>query len=413
MNKWFLGILLVTNQLFAQQITWEKVLGSNVADFVVQDAVTDSKGNTYVVGRYDTGLAFFKTVNGKTVYADTTLPYGAHPFVQKISPDGKQVKRVFLPGIEAQHIVLLSDNRLAVCGFMNDYRKKNYDRDRGQGVFSAFLDSNLRLNTYTHYPSFYNSTPFGMTSDSKNRLIIAASSFTKPDPNMGYRDEYSLRLIHTDENGTSLRDTTYMRPVWFLKNKYDARTFDALALAKGSDDSFWLCGEVRGRDSTYHENNPMALIQFDPEFYSMTTRVFTHRDQFSSEIGAYVNDLSASGKYVFVAGQDLHENPQSFAFLFDSKGKIIYKKPFTGDFGETPVVAQIDETHWAVLSVSEADEFIINIFDTNGWVKEKRFKPRKSSEPKALIVHNKELIALGKIKEGEVRKIWMSKLILD
>jgi hypothetical protein len=405
---------LFSNQLFSQQIAWEKVLGSNVADFVAEDAVTDSKGNTYIVGRYETGVAFFKTVNGKTVYADTALPRGTHPFIQKISSEGKLLKHAFLPGIEAQHIALLSDNRIAVCGFMNDYRKKNYDRDRGQGVFSGFLDSSLLLNTYTEYPSFYNSTPFGMTFDSQNRLIIGASSFTKPDPGIGLKDEYSLRLIHTDEKGSALFDSTYLRPAWFLKSRYNAGTFDGLALAKGTDNSFWLCGEVRGTDVNYYrESNPMALIQFDKDFYSMTTKVFTHRDKFSYEVGAYVNDLTASEKYIFVVGQDLHKHPQSLVFLFDPKGDTIYKKTFEGDFGEAPVTAQIDETHWAVLSVSETGEFIISIFDTNGWVKEKRFKARKSSEPKALIVYNRELIVIGKIMEGEARKIWMSKLILD
>ncbi len=417
--KWFFRtcILLLANQVFAQQTGWEKVLGSNVADFIARDAVTDSKGNVYIVGRYETGLAFFKTVKGETVYADTTLPYGTHPFVQKVSSDGKLLKRIFLPGIEAQHVVILHDNQIAVCGFMNDYREKNYDRDRGQGVFSAFLDSSLRLNSYTEYPSFYNSTPFGMTFDSKNGLVIGASSFTTPDPNMGYRDEYSLRLIHTDEKGSALRDTTYMRPVWFLKNKYNAKTFDAVALAKGANDSFWLCGEVRGRDSTYRENNPMALIQFDSEFYSMTTQVFTHRDKFLSEVGACLNDLVVSDKYVFLVGQDLHENPQSFVFLFDPKGNFLYKKGFNGDFGDEPVVAQIDETHWAVLNVSKADEFVISFFDLNGLVKEKHFKTRKYCAPKALIVHNKELIAIGRIKEGiaekEIEKMWISKVILD
>ena len=414
--KWvfYISVLLVSNQLPAQQVIWEKVLGSDVADFDVRDAVTDSKGNTYIAGRYETGVEFFKTVNGKTVYADTTLPYGTRPFVTKISPDGKFLKHIFLPGIEAQHIVLLSDNRMAVCGFMNDYRKKNYDRDRGQGVFSVFLDSTLKGSNYKIYPSFYNSTPFGMTFDSKNGLIIAASSFTKPDPGMGLQDEYSLRLIHTNEKGSAICDTTYSKPVWFLKNKYNAQTFDGLALAKGANDSFWLCGEVRGNDyRDYRESNPMALIQFDKDFYSMTTSVFTHREKFKYEIGAYVNDLVASEKYVFVVGQDLHETPQSFVFLFDPKGDTIYKRGFNGDYGEEPVVAQIDETHWGVLNVGEADEFVISFFDLNGLVKEKRFKPGKYCEPKALIVHDKELIAVGRIKEGEIEKMWVSKLILE
>lgn len=409
-----LSVFLISNQLSAQRVVWEKVLGSDVADFDARDAVTDSKGNTYIVGRYETGLEFFKTVNGETVYADTTLPYGTHPYVEKISQDGKLLKRAFLPGIEAQHVVLLSDNRIAVCGFMNDYREKNYDRDRGQGVFSVFLDSVLKGSNYKTYPSFYNSTPFGMTFDSKNGLVIAASSFTKPDPAMGLGDQYSLRLIHTDENGSSICDTTYSRPVWFLKDNYDARTFDGLALAKGADDTFWLCGEVHGTDGrSYRESNPMALIQFDNYFYSRTAKVFTHRDKFSYKVGAYVNDLTASGKYVFVVGQDLHTTPQSFAFLFDTKGDTIYKKGFNGDYGEEPVAAQIDETHWAVLNVSEADEFVISFFDLKGLVKEKRFKTRKYCQPKALIVHNKELIALGRIKEGEIEKMWLCKLLLD
>lgn len=414
--KWFfsLSVLLVSNQLFAQQVIWEKVLGSDVADFDARDAVTDSKGNIYVVGRYETGVEFFKTVNGKTVYADTTLPYGTHPYVEKLSPDGKLLKRTFLPGIEAQHIALLSDNRIAVCGFMNDYREKNYDRDRGQGVFSVFLDSVLKISNYKTYPSFYNSTPFGMTFDSKNGLIIAASSFTSPDPGMGLQDVYSLRLIRTNENGSLICDTTYSRPAWFLKDKYDARTFDGLALAKGADDSFWLCGEVRGSGRDYYrESNPMALIQFDKDFYSRTTKVFTHRDRFKYEIGAYINDLAASEKYVFVVGQDLHQKPQSFAFLFDTKGDTIYKRGFEGDFGEEPVTAQIDETHWAVLNVSKADEFVISFFDLTGLVKEKRFKTRKYCKPKALVIHNRELIALGRIKEGEIEKMWLSRLLLD
>lgn len=414
--KWFfsLSVLLVSNQVSAQQVIWEKVLGSDVADFDARDAVTDSKGNIYVVGRYETGVEFFKTVNGETVYADTTLPYGTHPYVEKISPDGKLLKRTFLPGIEAQHIVLLSDNRIAVCGFMNGYREKNYDRDRGQGVFSVFLDSVLKRSNYKTYPSFYNSTPFGMTFDSKNGLIIAASSFTSPDPSMGLQDVYSLRLIRTNENGSVICDTTYSRPAWFLKENYDARTFDGLALANGAANSFWLCGEVRGTDASYYrESNPMAVIQFDNDFYSLTTKVFTHRDKFSYKIGAYVNDLTASEKYVFVVGQDLHTKPESFAFLFDSKGDTIYKKGFNGDYGEAPVAAQIDETHWAVLNVSEADEFVISFFDLKGLVKEKRFKTRKYCQPKALVVHNKELIALGRVREGEIEKMWLSRLLLD
>lgn len=414
--KWFfsLFVLVVSNSLSAQQVVWEKVMGSDVAGFDARDAVMDSKGNTYVVGRYETGLEFFKTVNGETVYADTTLPYGTHPYVEKINSEGKSVKRIFLPGIEAEQVVLLSDNRIAICGFMNNYREKNYDRDRGQGVYSAFLDSNLRMKSYTEYPSFYNSTPVGMTFDSRNGLIIAATSFTKPDPSMGLGDEYSLRLIHTDEKGAALVDSTYLRPSWFLKSHFDARTFSALSLAKGADDSFWLCGEVHGTDeSTYRESNPMALIRFDANFNSMTTKVFTHRNKFSYKIGAYVNDLTASEKYVFVVGQDLHTKPESFVFLFDSRGDTIYKKGCTGDYGEVPVVAQIDETHWAVLSVTEADEFVISFFDLNGWVKEKRFETRKHCQPKALIVQNKTLIALGRIKEGEVEKMWLSRLLLD
>ncbi|WP_343634628.1 hypothetical protein [Fluviicola sp.] len=416
--KWFfsLFILVFSSQLSAQQVVWEKVLGSNVADFDSRDAVTDSKGNTYIVGRYETGIAFFKTVNGQTVYADTTLPFGTSPFVWKISPDGKLLKRIFLPGIEAQHIVLLSDNRLAVCGFMNDYREKNYEQDRGQGVFSVFLDSTLEGSNYNIYPSFYNSTPFGMTFDSENGLIIAASAFTGPDPNIGLHDVYSLRLIRTNDQGATLRDTICLYPVWFTKSKYYARTFDGLGLAKGADDSFWLCGEVLGTEGGIHDartSNPMALVQFDKDFRKMTAKVFTHRDRFRNEVGAYVNDLTASDKYVFVVGQDLHETPQSFVFLFNTKGDTIYKKGFNGDFGEEPVVAQIDESHWAVLNVSKADEFVISFFDLNGLVKEKRFKPRKYSKPKALIVHGKELIAVGKIKEGEIEKMWVSKLRLD
>lgn len=368
MNKWIIGIWFC---FLAQSSDWEKIEGSNVANFDPMDAVSDAQGNIYVVGRYETGVEFFKKVNGKTVYADTTLPYGTHPFIQKFTPTGRLIRSAFLPGIEAQHIVLLADNRIAVSGFMNDYREKNYERDRGQGVFALFMDTTLKTQTYHVYPSVYNSTPFGMTCDAKNGLIIAATSFTKPDPEMGLKDEYSLRLIHTDAKGKTLFDSTYLRPAWFLKSGFDAKTFDAIALAKGAAGSFWLCGEVSGRDSTYRNTNPMALIQFDKEFYSMTTQVFTHREKFSYKIGAYVNDLVASEKYVFVVGQDLHVEPESFVFLFNTKGDTLYKKGFNGDYGETPVVAQIDETNWAVLNVSEADEFVISFFNLQGFVKRK------------------------------------------
>lgn len=415
MNKWvyFIWFCLSGNILFSQSTVWEKIEGSKFANFDPMNAVTDAQGNTYVVGRYETGLEFFKEVNGKTVYADTTLPYGTHPFIQKFSPTGKLICSAFLPGIEAQHIVLLADHRIAVSGFMNDYREKNYERDRGQGVFALFLDTTLKTQAYRVYPSFYNSTPFGMTCDAQNGLIIAASSFTKPDPEMGLKDEFSLRLIHTDATGATLFDSTYLRPAWFLKSNFDASTFDGLALAKGAAGSFWLCGEVSGRDSTYRNTNPMALIQFDQEFYSMTTQVFTHREKFSYKIGAYVNDLVASEKYVFVVGQDLHVEPESFVFLFNTKGDTLYKKGFNGDYGDTPVVAQIDETNWAVLNVSETDEFVISFFNLQGFVKEKRYKTQKYCQPRALIVHNKQLIAVGRVTVGEIRKIWMSKINLD
>ncbi|MNK12827.1 hypothetical protein D3C87_309050 [compost metagenome] len=409
--KWILGacIFLVSYPLTAQQIGWEKVIGSEVASYIPNDLVINPDGTMILVGRYETGTGFFRTVDGVTKYADSTLPFGTHPFVQKLDKDGNLLKQVFLPGIEAQHVVQMDDNRWAVCGFMNGYREKNYEGDRAQGIFLVFLDSNLNRLSYTHYPSYYNSTPLGMIADQQGGLIIAADSYTKSDHELGFNDIYSLRLVHTDPKGKLITDTTFQKTDWFRKNKFRNDVFNPTSIATDSK-YIWLSGTAKGTDSMYTERTLPAIAALDFDYRPGTTAVFTGPRKKAQSYEVWLSDLVASEKYVFVSGEDMLQQPNTFVSLFDSNGKQIYQLPCKGNIGESPFVTQLDETNWAVLTKSREFGFVVSFFNTKGFVKELIFSQENSRDAKVLVCAGNELYCVGKISENDLKKTWISKV---
>lgn len=414
MNKVILPICVfllsfLSFHLTAQQVSWEKVQGSDIVNYNPNDFVIDPQGNFVIVGRYETGHAFFRTVDGVIKYADSTLPYGTHPFVQKLDKNGNLLKQAILPGIEAQHIIQLSDNLFAVSGFMNGYRKKNYEGDLTQGIFLIFLDSSLNMLNYIQYPSYYNSTPLGMIPDQQGGLIIAANSFTRSDQDMGFNDIYSLRLIHTDPKGKLLSDTTFQKTNWFLKNKFRNDVFKPTSITTDSK-NIWLSGYAKGTDSMYTKRTLLAIARLDFDYRPGPTAVFTGPRESAQSYEVWLSDLSASEKYVFVAGEDMFQEPNTFVSLFDSKGNRIYQQPCTGDIGESPVVTQIDETNWAVFTKSIEKGFIVSFFNVKGFVKELTFSQQNIREAKALICTGNELYCVGEIRENELKKIWISKI---
>jgi hypothetical protein len=414
MIKWFVAAcIFIANQSVAQEISWEKVQGSDIVNYESNDLVVDSRENLWLTGRYETGLEFFVTENGVVRYADSTLPHGTYPFVQKLDQNGKLLKQVLLPGIEGERIIQLNDNRFAVCGFMNGYREKNYDRDRAQGVFLMLLDSSLRRLTYREYPSFYNSTAFGMIPDGQGGLVIAARSFTEPDPKMGINDVFSLRLIHTDSKGNPIRDTTFRELNWVFKQaKFLGRRFDPAAISSDSN-GIWLAGDIKGMDSTYSDRSALAWVQLDEYYRPGANAAFSNRTKNAPFYESMLTDLVVSEKYVFTVGQDLHQKPdQTYVFLFDSKGNKLYQKSCKGDFGEAPVVTRIDEQNWAVLTKSKEDRFLVSFFNTEGLVKELAFSQENCRDPKALVCSKNTLYCIGDIRENGLRKTWISKVRL-
>lgn len=394
-----LCVLILPFCASAQTVLWEKVLGSNVADFLVRDAVRDSEGNFYLVGKYETGLAFFtKDENGNTMYADSTLPYETQPFVWKMNPEGELLKRTFLPGIGANNILRLSDNRFVIAGFMNNYREKNYANDRGQGVFSVQVDSALQASIYKTYPDFMNSLPQEMIADAAGGFIIIAYS------------ESLLRLIHANNQGEMLRDTTFSHSKWFERKFVHHDSFSLHACTEGEGSTFWVAGKIAGEATTGLIINPIGLVQFDFDFQRIMTGIFGNKEGEIERPGFLIEDLSASGQYVFAIGMDTYAGLESFAILFDLKGNVLYKQPLIGSITDPLVTVSIDETHWAVLSADRTGEFRISVFDPKGLVKELKFPAREGAKPKVLIADKQDVYAVGEVKEGEVRKIWMARI---
>ncbi len=204
----FLLFLLAGRTSNAQTIVFEKTFGSPYASFEPNASAMDEEGNVFITGRYDTSVEFFKNVNGKTVLADTSLPYGPLMFVYKINSEGKMLRRIFLNALEGMDIIVTKEGNVLATGFMNRYRDENYNGDKTQGVCLFLLTKELDMLGRNIYPSYYNSVPYKLLETSENKILIVAHSLIYKDTIQGgIFDTDGNRMIVTDKNGTMLQDT--------------------------------------------------------------------------------------------------------------------------------------------------------------------------------------------------------------
>ncbi len=206
---------LLIQPLKAQKpkIIYEKTFGSPYASFRPNAITIDKEGIMYIIGRYRYSRITSKLENLEDADADTTLPSSLDPslYIFKVSKEGKMINRTFLPWvIEGIDISITKDNNLLVTGFINNYREKNYEGDRTQGVWAALMNTDFKIRWQRNYPSYYNSVPDKIMETSDGKVLITAHS------TIAYSDYFpydNSRLILLDKNGTLLQDILPMKDI--------------------------------------------------------------------------------------------------------------------------------------------------------------------------------------------------------
>jgi hypothetical protein len=215
-------LVLLAGCTHGQKVVYEITEGSPYSSFVPRALTISNSGSVFITGGFDRTIKYYKTVNGKTVRADSTLPGDNTMFVMKMDANGKMVKRAFCPMvyslmqkrvyaqvIEGNDITITRDGNLLVTGFVTGYRERNYEGDRTQGVYAALIDTNFRLVWDTLYPSYYNSVGEKVMETADGNFIINASVFLRKDSVSQYLDNHvtGTRLLKISKKGRLLVDT--------------------------------------------------------------------------------------------------------------------------------------------------------------------------------------------------------------
>lgn len=336
--------------LFGQELLWENIIYNNqISSFRPMDLTTDKNGNIYLAGRYEIGDDFFTVRNGVTAYTDTTLPYGTRAFVMKCKADGEVVKHGFLRGIEAQHIALDGEGRLIVCGFTNDYREKNYEGDRTQGIFSCAVSTNLdTLLWHQIYASPHNSTPSAMVLDEGNDFYILGDDELRYSAWIGER---AIRLLKCDlKSGKALKDTTWQGfPNHFA---YDLRL-------QGDKIHLAVTGPKKS-GSSFSDHDPYMFV-------ADTNLVLSHlyrntiepaKDDKFSKIDGWGYQVLPLPKGYLLAGIAHYNKLGGFVLRADEAGKIQWNNFYDSDIFEQPKMQMLPNGNILLGSITD-DYFLL------------------------------------------------------
>lgn len=330
------AFLFFSTLLTAQTLVWEKVESRNpVAVFRPEAFTIALSGSIYVTGQYDNGDSFFVQVNGMTKYADTTLPgIDACMFLFKFNADGKFIKRQFIRGLSSEYkkltpddfkrgnlmlpdvasgnsIIATTDNKLLTTGFASGYRKKNYETDRTQGVFTAMLDTNLLVYWDKMYPYYFNSSPQKVLETTDGQFVILAYGHLGP------------RIMKISAKGDLITDTLLQDLP--TPEDYDFDDTSRQTHLKGEATSFvatptgYIFSGTAKKKSWNYNRMQAILIETDKNFKSLKKSAYTlFREKYSQYdfLGGY---LAVNKSVIALTGIAQIGYPPGFTAFIDRK----------------------------------------------------------------------------------------------
>lgn len=356
------GLFVFAVKSNGQSVVYEKTFGSPYANFRPNAIAADNNGNIYITGRYETGLEFFKEVNGVTKYADTTLPYGTMMYLDKISSDGKLVKQVFLNAIEGLDLCVTKEGNIAVTGFTNNYRKENYTGDRTQGVYTALLTPDLKIYWWEIDSSQYNSTPEKIIETNDGNQLVLASSLIKKVPVSTYIDDdiERNRFILINKKGKILKDTSIYAMDQYI---YDDSIGVSLLLSQKkrvipppshlygmleTDNGFLFSGESSSNPNTVYGDNVFFIMETDKKFNVLRTKQFKfNRDTVKYDIDdTWGYGIAKDDDRIILTGIAQYSDKESMIACLNNNFDTLYTRHFDGDlFGIPRTVFLPDHTY--------------------------------------------------------------------
>ena len=310
-------LLCIALRSHAQTLEWERLETHNpIATFHPTALAVAPSGTIYVTGKYERGNEYYKTVDGVTVAADSTMPnlglFGSM-FLYKFTSKGKLVNRTFAGGlasefsklkpedfrrndlmlpsvVEGKTVQVTSTGNLFISGFANGYRKKNYESDRTQGIFAMMLDTNFKLQWDKLFPSYYTSTPRKALENENGQFIILGTSDIKSAEVSKYQSENTVapRILKVSATGKLLTDTLLQDlpsqedRYWNDTDKHSYLAGEAASFVETTT-GYLFSGTVKDRSWKSSMSRYAALLmETDKDFKPLRKKTYTlFREQYS------------------------------------------------------------------------------------------------------------------------------------
>ena len=377
-------ILCISLSSHAQSLEWE-ILETHdpIAEFHPTALAVAPSGTFYVTGKYQHGTEYYKSVDGVTVIADSTMPniglFGSM-FVYKFTSDGKLANRSFAGGLASEYrklkpedfrkdhlmlpsvvegntIQVTSTGKLFITGFANGYREKNYETDRAQGIFAMMLDTNFMLKWDKMYPSFYNSTPQKAIENEDGQFIILGTSLIKTVDVSKYLSENTVspRILKVSAKGKLLADTLLQDLpsredlYWDDTDKHTYLAGEATSFVE-MPTGYLFSGTIKERSIGSSVSRYAALLmETDKDFKPLRKKTYTlFREQYSQYefIGG---NIAVSKKAIALTGVAQIGHPPCFTALIDRETfDTIAVVRMDGDVFSYPGIAKVGTGKYAV-----------------------------------------------------------------
>lgn len=443
-------LLAICSYSVQAQIVYETTAGSPYSTFKPRTLAVSNSGSVYVAGGFDKTVQYYKTVDGHTVRADSTLPSYNAMFLMKMDAGGKMVKRAFFPVvyslarkdvyaevIEGNDMVLTRKGELLITGFVTRYRKENYKGDRTQGVYAALIDTNLTLVWDTLIPSYYNSVGEKVIETADGDFVIVASTFLRSDSVAKYLDNSvtATRLLKISGKGSPLMDTllpTLPRDVdyeflaahpnakaFFYNNFHDSDLNHLLPPFDVEDvkeipGGYMFSGVVLKREYSGWEQPYKALLfETDKNFAVKKVRAYSMpRDKTYSDLKFFGGRFVWSDDHVVVTGISQIATPPDFIVIIDRNTYDTIKTfKIDGQVFEYPGIVQAGKNKYAICANVDYKYLQLTLLDGRSIAKTMELKKYVVNGFADIKEKDGYVYVLGTYKpDKELREVYLAKV---